>query len=138
MQKRIFKTITILCLIALFSLCFFSNITLATEDEVIANSVTNETNSTDTTSNEVTDEDESHQEDVYSTSPEETDLEANEVSKTSNTVTTNNQTQRINSYSTVSTLPEANLGLNNILNVILIAIGIIIILLAIAILIKLK
>ena len=47
-------------------------------------------------------------------------------------------TKQISSYSTISTLPEANLGLNNILNVILIAVGVIIILLAIAILIRLK
>lgn len=40
--------------------------------------------------------------------------------------------------STVSTVAEANLGLNNILCIILIAIGVLIILLAIAILIRLK
>ena len=46
--------------------------------------------------------------------------------------------QPTQSYSTVATIPEANLSLNNILNVILIAIGVIIILLAIAIIIRLK
>ena len=38
----------------------------------------------------------------------------------------------------LSNLPEANLGLNNILNVILISIGVLLILFAIAILIRLK
>ena len=46
--------------------------------------------------------------------------------------------QPTTSYSTIATIPEANLSLNNILNVILIAVGVIIILLAIAILIRLK
>ena len=44
----------------------------------------------------------------------------------------------INSIQRISSIPEANLGLNNILNIILIAIGILLILLAIAILIRLK
>lgn len=44
----------------------------------------------------------------------------------------------ISSVQRVSSIPEANLGLNNILNVILIAIGILLILFAIAILIRLK
>lgn len=48
------------------------------------------------------------------------------------------ESQSISSYSTVATLPEANLGLNNILNVILIALGILMVLLGIAILIKMK
>ena len=44
----------------------------------------------------------------------------------------------VTSVTSLSNLPEANLGLNNILNVILIAIGFLLILLAIAILIRLK
>ena len=47
-------------------------------------------------------------------------------------------TQQPQTFSTVATIPEANLSLNNILNVILIAVGVIIILLAIAILIRIK
>lgn len=45
---------------------------------------------------------------------------------------------QVTSVTPMSNLPEANLGLNNILNVILIAIGISLILFAIAILIRLK
>ncbi|MCI8277299.1 MAG: hypothetical protein HFJ46_05185 [Clostridia bacterium] len=44
----------------------------------------------------------------------------------------------VSSVQRVSSIPEANLGLNNILNVILIAIGVLLILFAIAILIRLK
>lgn len=44
----------------------------------------------------------------------------------------------VTSVTSLSNLPEANLGLNNILNVILIAVGFLLILFAIAILIRLK
>lgn len=45
---------------------------------------------------------------------------------------------KVTSVTSLSNLPEANLGLNNILNVLLIAIGVLLILFAIAILIRLK
>ena len=45
---------------------------------------------------------------------------------------------QVETVTPLSNLPEANLGLNNILNVILISIGILLILFAIAILIRLK
>lgn len=45
---------------------------------------------------------------------------------------------QVTSVTSMSNLPEANLGLNNILNVILISIGVLLILFAIAILIRLK
>lgn len=44
----------------------------------------------------------------------------------------------VTSVTSLSNLPEANLGLNNILNILLIAIGFLLILFAIAILIRLK
>lgn len=47
-------------------------------------------------------------------------------------------TAQVQTVTPLSNLPEANLGLNNILNVILISIGILLILFAIAILIRLK
>ena len=55
---------------------------------------------------------------------------------TENTYT--EQVTTVTSVTSLSNLPEANLGLNNILNVILIAIGFLLILFAIAILIRLK
>jgi len=51
---------------------------------------------------------------------------------------TSSTSQPTKTYSTIATIPEANLSLNNILNVILIAVGVILILLAIAILIRMR
>lgn len=48
------------------------------------------------------------------------------------------QTATVTSVTGLSNLPEANLGLNNILNVLLLAVGVLLILFAIAILIRLK
>ena len=48
------------------------------------------------------------------------------------------QAATVTSVTSLSNLPEANLGLNNILNILLIAIGFLLILFAIAILIRLK
>lgn len=48
------------------------------------------------------------------------------------------QSATVTSVTSLSNLPEANLGLNNILNILLIAIGFLLILFAIAILIRLK
>jgi hypothetical protein len=45
---------------------------------------------------------------------------------------------QVTSVTALNNLPEANLGLNNILNVILISLGVLLILFAIAILIRLK
>lgn len=53
-------------------------------------------------------------------------------------LTTNEISAQVTSVTSLSKLPEANLGLNNILNVILISIGVLLILFAIAILIRLK
>lgn len=56
-------------------------------------------------------------------------------------VATENTTETsatVTSVNPLSNLPEANLGLNNILNILLIAIGFLLILFAIAILIRLK
>lgn len=65
--------------------------------------------------------------------------ENSDFSHTANNSTSNSSTYNSNArVSTVSSIPEANLGLNNVLCVILIAIGILLILLAIAILIRSK
>lgn len=48
------------------------------------------------------------------------------------------QAATVTSVTGLSNLPEANLGLNNILNVLLLAVGVLLILFAIAILIRLK
>ena len=48
------------------------------------------------------------------------------------------QVATVTSVTSLSNLPEANLGLNNILNILLLAVGFLLILFAIAILIRLK
>lgn len=68
------------------------------------------------------------------------------VSKTNNTVSntstksspTSSGSSKVTGVSALAGLPEANLGLNNILSILLIAIGVLLILFAIAILIRLK
>lgn len=88
------------------------------------NDISDETNSTNTseTDENVVDDEEIEDENV-----------TEEENTTSYTPSTANAR-----VSTVSSIPEANLGLNNILCIILIAIGILIILLAIAILVRIK
>lgn len=63
-----------------------------------------------------------------------------ETETTSDTLTPN-QTNYSTDHATISTLndlPEASLGLNNVINIILIVIGILLVLLGIAIIIRLK
>lgn len=78
---------------------------------------------------------------------------ANEAEEVANTANPTNPTENVSNQptttsagsnvptstsTTVSTLPESDLGLANILNILLITVGVILILLAIAILIRLK
>lgn len=70
-------------------------------------------------------------------------LDEEETNTTTNTSSSSSSTNpdisaQVTKVDTLSNLPEANLGLNNILNVILISIGVLLILFAIAILIRLK
>lgn len=70
---------------------------------------------------------------------DEEDDDIDPISNTASNSSTNTSTYQSNArVSTVFSIPEANLGLNNVLCVILIAIGILLILLAIAILIRSK
>lgn len=143
MQNKFFKSVLTIFIIMLF--VFTINV-MATEDElnsddVVVENQSSEENEPATTSedqNEEVEEDTnvSHDEDIGSTGSSSNETK-NEV--TSSTYTPPSQTlQPTSSYSTSATIPEANLSLNNILNVILIAIGVILILLAIAIFIRLK
>lgn len=143
MQNKFFKSVLTIFIIMLF--VFTINV-MATEDElnsddVVVENQSSEENEPATTSedqNEEVEEDTnvSHDEYIGSTGSSSNETK-NEV--TSSTYTPPSQTlQPTSSYSTSATIPEANLSLNNILNVILIAIGVILILLAIAIFIRLK
>jgi hypothetical protein len=151
MQRRSLKFGVIISIVFISLLCFTTYLVYGTDEnlisttsdttesnEVVAGSVSAEDENTiaDTDDNSISEDntvaDESHDEDVY------VDESSSNTVATTQTPSSSASTKQISSYSTVSTLPEANLGLNNILNVILIAIGVIIILLAIAILIRLK
>ena len=139
MQNKFLKLVLTIFIIMLFG--FTINV-MATEDEVNSNEVvgarSSEENETSEEQNGDVEENTnvSHDEDIGSTGSSSNETK-NEV--TSTTYTPPSQTlQPTSSYSTSATIPEANLSLNNILNVILIAVGVILILLAIAILIRLK
>ena len=72
---------------------------------------------------------------------DETDLGTSSNTANANVAgNTQQETARTNSASTstFNSLPESELGLTNILNILLIAVGVVLILLAIAIIIKLK
>ncbi len=82
---------------------------------------------------------------VTATEGDGEDLEDNPIENTSSTNTSSASSStypdisaQVTKVDSLSNLPEANLGLNNILNVILISIGVLLILFAIAILIRLK
>ena len=62
----------------------------------------------------------------------------NSVNNTVTTPTTTNTNSNSATFSNLSSLPESELGLTNILNILLIAVGFVLILLAIAIFIRLK
>lgn len=81
----------------------------------------------------------SEEEDIVDTEVE-AQSEENELPSTDvlDTYSNSDITAQVKTVSPLSNLPEANLGLNNILNVILISIGVLLILFAIAILIRLK
>lgn len=74
---------------------------------------------------------------VSNTLPDTSDL-FNTNTNTNNSSTTTSSSNSGASVSYLSSLPEADLGLNNILNILLIVIGILLILLGIAIIIRLK
>ena len=64
---------------------------------------------------------------------------ADSVTNTNSSTSSNTKgSSKVTAVNTLSGLPEANLGLNNILSILLIAIGFLLILFAIAILIRLK
>lgn len=132
-----FKKIFVIFLIFSFLILFFNVKTFAVSADNETSNVSNETS--ENTSNAT---DNSKDESLNTSSDNETvEDNSNEIQTTSTPnedtpISTGSQT--INSYSTVSSIPEANLGLNNILNILLIAIGILMILLGIAILIRLK
>jgi len=125
MSKKLKIYIIFITIIALFS-CI-SN----AETTNLYNQLSNETsseNSAESTSLEETEDSTEFEEETTENSEENSSIETHSYYTT-------NQNARIN---TMSSIPEANLGLNNVLCIILISIGVLLVLLAIAILIKLK
>lgn len=133
--KKIFISLLIL---SLFVFCFNIKLFAVSADD----EPSNEINSTSENSTNTTNESENDTDNSSNSSNNEISEDSSNEVRTTSTPTTNTSsqtgTQTISSYSTVSSIPEANLGLNNILNILLIAIGILMILLGIAILIRLK
>ena len=118
--------IMVFFLLPYFSQAETTNLYNDIENEQTSNTFS-DTDSTKTTENDSDSEN--------STEPiDDLDFFDDSYARTTSSPTTNNQAR----MSTVSSISEANLGLNNILCVILIALGILMILLAIAILIRLK
>lgn len=126
MQKQ--KILKILFILTL-SVIMFTNFTYATDidptalndnysNSITTNSINNSINSTNNSINNS----------VNSTN--------NSTTSTLKPVTTNPSS--VTSITSDNSLPEANLGFTNILNIVLIVIGVLLILLAIAILVRLK
>lgn len=132
-MQRIVK----IAILFIFMISIYGTIVRA-ETTNLYNDVENE--NTTNTSQEDNNVNGNETENETNTSPFENDLseENEDITNTSATASTTsmlNSNARIN---TVSSIPEANLGLNNVLCIILIALGVLIVLLAIAILIRLK
>ena len=131
MQKKLLKYTLLIGIMILFAL------TVNCKAMELADPISNEeVLENDELESELDEEDDEAS--VGSTSEDDTIGPTQEQATGTRTVTTSQVSQPSKTYSTVATIPEANLSLNNILNVILIAVGVIIILLAIAILIRLK
>ena len=116
-EEKIMQKFAKIILIGMVLFCTFTNIANA-ETTNLYDDMTNETTN-DTQTN---------------TTNDDMLFEDNQNSNT----TSSSSYQSNARVSTVSSIPEANLGLNNVLCVILIAIGILIILLSISILIRIK
>ena len=103
-----------------------------TTSNTSSNTTTNETVTNETTNTTSTDDDI----DLF----DDTEDDTNTTTNTASSSNTSNSAFNANAarVNTVASISEANLGLNNILCIVLIAIGVLIILPAIAILIRLK
>ena len=142
MIKYLSKIFIIICLLEIISLNLLivnaeptieeENLSSDTATEVLNETITNEDISEDSDipeDTETTDESNESDEDIYT---EETEKPIGQVQPSST------DSMDITSVKNINGLPEANLELNNILNIILIAIGVLLILLSIALLIRLK
>lgn len=137
MHKYLSKILIIVCLFSLISLNMLfvyaePDENNTSEETVVENTTSNDSENNTTSSDETTTEDTTED---TETKPSDDDI---------HTETTTNQKVQpssldnmgITSVKNINGLPEANLELNNILNIILISIGVLLILLSIALLIR--
>ena len=137
MRKYLSKIFIIICLFSLFSLNILFEYAEPDENQPSEETISENATSKDS-ENGTTSSDETTPED--STEDEETKPSTDDI----HTETPTNQKVQpssvdnmdITSVKNINGLPEANLELNNILNIILISIGVLLILLSIAILIR--
>ena len=119
-MNKYLKIISTIIIVSMLCMCFFSSTSLA---EIDMNLTSDSTTNTETENlNNV------------ETTPATT---TNSTSNTNTAGATNTQTSSA-TVSTLNSLPESELGLTNILNILLITVGFLLILLGIAIIIKLK
>lgn len=126
-KKIGFSIICLMCILLFASYSFAIDLNLTDENQSSSTNTSTTNNTTDTNSTN----DSSNTSSSTNTSSENT-------TNTTNTTNPTNKVTNPKDSTTVTNLPESNLGLANILNILLIVIGILLILLAIAILIKLK
>ena len=156
MQKKFLKIFFIIFILLIFVLGVTTKATSDTnaesdvviggdEDQTDEPTATSENDEETPTESEETEENEDSSENNEGDDETPSEVEntvtntvENETDKSVSTYIPPETSVPTSSYSTVASIPEANLTLNNILNVILIAVGVIIVLLAIAILIRLK
>lgn len=142
MKNKILKILvfSVLFVFATLSVnCYAANIEMDLINTTQQNNVESLSNSVESSSNE---ESRSNvMSNVVLNAEDETDLGTSSNTANANVAgNTQQETARTNSASTstFNSLPESELGLTNILNILLIAVGVVLILLAIAIIIKLK
>ncbi|MBR1540581.1 MAG: hypothetical protein IJ629_05425 [Clostridia bacterium] len=152
MQKKLIKISLIIFIVLVFVLKVNVKATSESnlEDLIVGDRTTETANDPVVRTDDETEESEYEEEDFSNedledsigSTAEDSNVETETTTSSSSTGTSSYTppatVQPTQSYSTIATIPEANLSLNNILNVILIAVGVILILLAIAILIRLR
>lgn len=118
-MNKTLKIISTTIILSILSFYFLCNTSLAAIDMNLASNLTD--NTTNTTNNQ------------DSLNNESTNSSTNNSTLANTSTNTSSAT-----VSTLSSLPESELGLTNILNILLITVGVILILLGIAIIIKIK
>lgn len=136
MRKYLFKIFIIICLFSLTSLNFMMVYAEPDANEVASEAPVSE-EETPADENTVSEEEPLPEENLEE-NPDDSDIytEETESPVAGQQVQTSTVDDSITGIKSVNGLPEANLELNNILNIILIAIGVLLILLAIALLIR--